>query len=118
MENSMYLYKRILHELECGVLSGRFAPGECISSVRTLAAQYHVNPYTVQRALKELEQKGLIVSRRGNKNMVTEDMEKIRCLRQERAEKITRSFVRRMETLGYTHEQIRKLCDGQNRAEE
>lgn len=57
MENSMYPYKRILYELECSILSGRSAPGECIPSVRALAAQYRVNPNTVQRALKELEQK-------------------------------------------------------------
>lgn len=110
MENCTYPYKRIMHNLECDILSGRLAAGERIPPVRALAAQYQVNPNTVQRALKELEQKGLIISRRGNKTVVTEDTEEIRRFRQELARERTRSFLRKMEELGYSHEQIQDLC--------
>lgn len=110
MENCTYPYKRIIHDLECGALSGRLAPGESIPSVRVLAAKYQVNSNTVQRALKELAQKGLIVSRRSNKKVVTEDTERIHRFRQEMARERTRSFLTKMEELGYSHEQIRDLC--------
>lgn len=110
MENCTYLYKRIIHDLECGILSGQLAPKESILSVRALAIQYQVNPNTVQRALRELEQKGLIVSRRGNKTVVTEDIERIRRFRQDLTREKTYSFLRKMEELGYSHEQIRDLC--------
>lgn len=110
MENCTYPYKRIFQDLECSILSGRLVPGVGIPSVHVLAAQYQVNPNTVQRALKELTQKELIISRRGNKTVVTEDTERIHHFRQEMARERTRSFLRKMEELGYSHEQIRDLC--------
>ena len=110
MKNCTYPYKRIMHDLECSILSERLAPGESIPSVRALAAQYQVNPNTVQRALKELTQKELIISRRGNNSVVIEDTERIRCFRQDGAKNRTRIFIKKMEELGYSHEQIWDLC--------
>lgn len=110
MKNCTYPYKRIMHDLECSILSGRLASGDSIPSVRALAIQYQVNPNTVQRALKELAQKELILSRRGNKTVVTEDTERIRRFRQELAKHRTYIFIRKMEELGYSREQIWDLC--------
>lgn len=111
MESYMHPHKRIFHELEYGILSGRLIPGCHISSIRILAVQYQVNPNTVQRAVRELEREGLFVSHRGNGITVTEDTEIIQRFRQKRANEIVRSFVEKMEALGYSHEQIEKYCE-------
>lgn len=111
MESYMHPHKRIFHELEYGILSGRLIPGCHISSIRILAVQYQVNPNTVQRAVRELEREGLFVSHRGNGIIVTKDTEMIWHLRQKRANEIVRSFVEKMEALGYSHEQIEKYCE-------
>lgn len=110
MENCMYPYKRVLQELEYSILSGRIAPGDSIPSIRALAAQYQVNPNTVQRALKELTKKELIISHRGNTSVVTENTERIQRFRQELAGDRTRVFIIKMEELGYSREQIWDLC--------
>ncbi len=115
MESYMHPHKRIFHELEYGILSGRMRPGYHIPSIRTLAAQYQVNPNTVQRAARELELEGLFISHRGNGITVTEDTEMIRYLRQERANEVVRSFIEKMEALGYSHEQIEKYCELANK---
>lgn len=110
MENCTYPYRRILHDLECRILSERLAPGDRIPSVRALAAQYEVNPNTVQRALKELTQKELIIARRGNNAVVTENTDRIQRYRQELAKHRTYVFIKEMEELGYSREQIWDLC--------
>ena len=39
----------------------------------------------------------------------------IRYLRQERANEVVRSFIEKMEALGYSHEQIEKYCELANK---
>lgn len=109
MNTEVPLYKQIVYETESSVLSGEFQPGNKIPSVRVIAAKYHVNPNTAQRAARDLKRTGLFISRRGNGMTVTENMDFICRFREERAEKIMRSFLKEMELLGFTHAQIREM---------
>lgn len=106
MGDFMYLHEQIFSNLEYGILSGKLPPGYRIPSVRVLAVQYQVNPNTVQRATKELERAGLLISKKGKGMTVTENKDMICCLRKDRAEKIVHSFVAQMEMLGYSREEI------------
>ena len=54
MNTELTLYKQISRKLENDILTGKLPPGCRIPSVRELAAQYQVNPNTVQRAVREL----------------------------------------------------------------
>lgn len=44
---------------------GRYPPGTRLPSVRELAREYGLAPQTVQSALRELRQEGLVVSQQG-----------------------------------------------------
>ena len=44
---------------------GRYQPGTRLPSVRQLAREYGLAPQTVQSALRELRQEGLVVSQQG-----------------------------------------------------
>ena len=60
----------------------------------------------MQRALTELEREGLLLSRRTSGRFVTEDVEKIRCLKTELAEDAADKFKSEMARLGFTEQEI------------
>ena len=53
----------IVASVERGVASGELAPGDPLPSVRGLAASLDVSPTTVAAALRDLRQRGVVVSR-------------------------------------------------------
>lgn len=54
------IYEQVRDSLRQLILSGAIEPEEKLPSVRTLAASLAINPNTIQRAYRELEQLGLI----------------------------------------------------------
>jgi len=56
------IYQQLKDSFQKLILSGAMAEGEKLPSVRDLSAQLAVNPNTIQRAYRELEAEGYIVS--------------------------------------------------------
>lgn len=56
------IYEQITNNLRRLIASGGIAPGEQLPSVRELATRLTINPNTIQRAYRQLEQEGYIVS--------------------------------------------------------
>ena len=81
----------------------------CPAPLRDLAAAAGVNPNTMQRALAELEQEGLIYAQRTAGRFVTDDKELIVRMRNRIAnEQIKRLFETLLE-LGYSQEELKQL---------
>ena len=62
------IYEQIRDELRTLILTGVLPPGEKLPSVRELAQELAINPNTIQRAYRELEQGGFIDSVPGKGN--------------------------------------------------
>jgi GntR family transcriptional regulator len=62
--SSVPLYTQIAQQIRALVASGRLAPGDEVTPIRVLADQVTVNPNTVARAYRELEQGGILTTRR------------------------------------------------------
>lgn len=60
----MPIYLQIVNQVKYLVASGRLDAGEELPPIRTLAEQLLVNPNTVARAYRELEQAGIVTKRR------------------------------------------------------
>jgi GntR family transcriptional regulator len=58
------IYLQIVNQVKYLVASGRLQAGEELPAIRTLAEQLLVNPNTVARAYRELENAGVVVKRR------------------------------------------------------
>ncbi len=56
------IYEQITNNLRRLIASGGIVPGERLPSVRELATRLTINPNTIQRAYRQLEQEGYIVS--------------------------------------------------------
>ena len=63
--------------IKVDIISGQLKSGERLPSVRDLALQNKVNPNTMQKALVELEDEGLVYTERTNGKFVTENKELI-----------------------------------------
>ena len=76
--------------------------GGKLPSVRELAAEAAVNPNTMQRAMQELEARGLINTQRTAGRTITGDETMIQALRQQKAQEQITKFWAAMQKLGFT----------------
>ena len=59
------IYRQIMDQVKYLIASGRLSPGDELPTVRGLAQDLLINPNTVARAYRELEQAGILVTRQG-----------------------------------------------------
>ncbi|NOZ79507.1 MAG: GntR family transcriptional regulator [Acidobacteria bacterium] len=64
------LYAQLARQLREAVTAGRWPAGRPLPSVRTLVGLLKVNPQTVLRAYRELEEEGLVEPRQGQGTFV------------------------------------------------
>ncbi len=106
LDDNMPIYIQIMQKVRDSIASGELAPGEKIPSVRELAAQFEVNPNTMQRAMVELERDGLLVSERTAGRFVTQDAKMIKELKRERAVAVVETFRSSMLELGFDEDEM------------
>ena len=68
--DSRPIYEKVKDSLRQLILSGALPEGDRLPSVRELAMSLTINPNTIQRAYRELEQEGYIVSVPGKGSFV------------------------------------------------
>ena len=66
------IYEQVCDGLRRLIVSGAIADGERLPSVRALASQLAINPNTIQRAYRELESEGYILSVAGKGSFVAQ----------------------------------------------
>lgn len=103
------IYTQLVEQMRIMIVSGTYASGKKLPSVREMAAQASVNPNTMQRAFTELEKSGLIITQRTSGRYVTEDEALIESVRREIAMQIVKEAVGKMEQLGYDVEQVNEM---------
>lgn len=80
-----------------------------VPPVRELAAEAGVNPNTMQKALQELESRGLMQTQRTAGRTVTGDTALLEALRRQQAEAYAGEFLQKMQALGLTPQQVQEL---------
>src|SRR4051812_32945544 len=63
--DSQPIYRQLRDLIVAMILDGVLKDGDALPSVRTVAADYRVNPLTVLKSYQELVNEGLVESRRG-----------------------------------------------------
>ena len=106
LKENMPIYVQIMNRVREAIAAGELKPGDKIASVRDLAADFEVNPNTMQRALTELEREGLLLSERTQGRYVTSDAKAIGELRKDIARLAADSFRREMAALGFNEEEM------------
>ena len=99
--NNIPIYIQLVEQLKIYIISGKLEAGERLPSVRDLAFKTKVNPNTMQKALSELEELGLIFTERTNGKFVTEDRELIGKFKKEYAKEIAENYFSCMQSIGF-----------------
>ena len=105
---SQPIYTQLADLLKKQIVRGQLRPGDKLPSVRELAIRYTVNPNTVQRTYRELEQEGVVEVRRGQGTFVIEDDEIIQRLRETLKQEYVATFVRDMREMGFTLQEMKE----------
>lgn len=109
LDSGRPIYAQIIERVQLDIITGHYKPGEKLPSVRELASEAAVNPNTMQKALSELEQSGLLYTQRTSGRFITEDTDRIHRMKNSLATMQVREFIRKMRQLGLGDEEILQL---------
>lgn len=70
--NGVPIYMQIVSQVKALVASGQLAVNDELPPIRALAEQLLINPNTVARAYRDLEQAGVLTSNRGAGTRITD----------------------------------------------
>lgn len=111
MENGIPIYLQILLFIKRGIIAGVILDGDELPSRRVLSSLLGVNPNTVQKAYRLLEEEGLMQSRSGAKSYMLLDEAKTGRVRAELLEHDAQSIVSAMRQMGLTKEDAVALIE-------
>ena len=109
LEDGMPIYLQIVLYIKRGIIAGVINDGDELPSRRILSALLGVNPNTVQKTYRLLEDEGLIQSHAGAKSYMVLDEEKVRRIRRELLEGDARSVVSAMKQMGLSLDEASAL---------
>lgn len=109
LDDSRPIYLQIVDIIKTQIVAGIYKPGDKLPSVRDLAMEASVNPNTMQKALTELERSGLVYTQRTSGRFITEDTTKMTDIKEQLAKEQIQLFLKNMEQLGFTKEEIKRL---------
>ncbi|CAD2079609.1 GntR family transcriptional regulator [Jeotgalicoccus coquinae] len=71
-KSRMPIYEQITENVKRLIIQGVLLPEEKLPSVRSLAQELTINPNTIQKAYRELEREGYVISRPGKGSFVND----------------------------------------------
>ncbi len=115
-EEGRPIYLEIVRFVESGVAAGTIRDGDELPSRRVLSASLGVNPNTIQKACRILEDEGVIRSHTGAKSLVNAGPELADRLRRKLLREGAAAIVTKMKALGFSRDEalalVGRLWDG------
>lgn len=105
LNNAVPIYQQIQDRIKNDIISGKYLPGQKLPGVRDLATEASVNPNTMQRALTNLEQEGLIITLGTNGRVVTSDLDLIKEEKYTQFQSITMAYLQKVQSLGFSRQE-------------
>ena len=105
------IYQQILLYIKRGAVAGTIRDGDELPSRRVLSALLGINPNTVQKAFRMLEDEDLIESQTGAKSTMKLNNEKIVKLREDLLREDIRSITESLRQMGITREEAVRLIE-------
>ena len=109
-KNGIPIYSQIIDEMTMRIASGAYAPGGKLPSVRDLAMEAGVNPNTMQKALSELERKGLVFSERTSGRFITKEEKVLKELHEGLAKRYFDELSEKLRKIGLSEKEIKSAA--------
>lgn len=104
--NDKPIFQQLKDIIVLKIIKGEYPPGAKLEGVRELAVNAGVNPNTMQRALSDVEETGIIYTMRGDGRYVTDDKEKINEVRSAYVAEKIGGFLNSVGELGLDKKEI------------
>jgi len=106
------LYLQLMEQVKHAVGTGALRAGEQLPPIRALAQELVMNSNTVVRAYRELEHEGIVELRQGLGAFIRDSVEE-RAKLMRKAQVIVQSAVERLQALGATPQEMRRLFENE-----
>ena len=110
-QDGIPVYQQILLYLKRGIIAGTVQDGDELPSRRVLSALLGINPNTVQKAYRLLEDEGLISSHTGALSFVSLQGDAVERVRAELLEADARAVVSAMKQMGLSREEALAIIE-------
>ena len=107
--NKEPLYEQLAQQLRWQIAMGFLAGDEPLPSVRQLSSELGINPNTIQKAYRLMEQEGLIYAQPGRGNFVTPRVSEQRKKQQEAQMVRVEEAVRKAQEIGIREEELQEI---------
>lgn len=98
------IYLQLIQYVKRGVVSGTIQNEDPMPSRRVLSSLLGINPNTIQKAYRMLEDEGILQSQSGSKSLITVTDKMVKKLRQELIETDVKSVIIAMQSMGIEKE--------------
>ena len=103
------IYLQIMEHLKAGIAAGTVQDGDELPSRRTLSALLGVNPNTIQKACRMLEEQGLLQSRTGAKSYLNAPPAQVAALEIQLRQGAAAALVRQLREMGLGRDEALEL---------
>jgi GntR family transcriptional regulator len=110
-QDGVPIYLQIVKHIKSGIVSGTVINGDEVPSRRVLSALLGVNPNTIQKAYKMLEDEGLMESRSGAKSYMCFDEKIVGEVRQQLLENDATAFINSLKQMGLNKQEALALIE-------
>ena len=111
MDDCGPIYAQIVRYVKRGIVAGNIVDGDEMPSRRVLSSLLGVNPNTIQKAYRILEEEGIIQSHAGAKSYVVLAPEQVTRIRSELIESDVGAIIGAMKQSGVSKEEALKLIE-------
>jgi len=100
------VYLQIVKFIKLQILSGHLKNGDELPSRRTLAAILNVNPNTIQKTYKQLEEEGIIVTPNNANSIVSIDQHTKEEMRRSMIEEDLREMIAALKDMKFSFKEV------------
>ena len=111
IEEGIPIYLQVVRHVKRGIVSGSIQNGDEVPSRRVLSALLGVNPNTIQKAYRMLEDEGLMESHSGAKSCMALDDTHIAAVCREMLDSDAKNVVTAMKQMGLSKEEALALIE-------
>ncbi|MFF2877136.1 GntR family transcriptional regulator [Gottfriedia sp. NPDC057991] len=106
VNNREPVYLQVVRHFKQQIAKRLLEAGQEIPSRRELAVQFNINPNTVQKAYKEMEEQGLITTERNFPSKITTDIKVLNSVRNELIMEAVNEFVDSIKVINVPVEEL------------
>ena len=105
------IYLQIIRYVKMEIVAERIHDGDEMPSRRLLSAALGINPNTIQKAYRELEEEGILISYAGAKSLITLNKSKADHIKKELIYRETASYINAVKNMGLDLTKAKELME-------